>query len=207
MKGITQHQKQQIFERYENEASISIAETLNISISKVNYWGSKLGLKKSLSQIESTRWKKGDKIGVFYRFPKGNIPANKGKKMHESVRELLKPTMFKPGNKPHNTKPIGTINVRKDKNGNPYQYIKISDGNWMLLNRHIWEQHNGKIPEGFRIHHKDGNVMNCVIENLEILSPEQAMKRNTIMRFPTELRETIKLNKKLIRKIESYGKK
>lgn len=206
MKGITQFQKEQILARYENESSISIAASLNIHISKVNYWGPKLGLKKSAQQIESTRWKSDQESGIRYRFKKGHIPYNKGKKMPEHLREKVKPTMFKKGNKPHNTKPVGTINIRPDTNGTPYQYIKIADSNWKLLGRYIWEQHNGTIPPGHRIHHKDGNVLNCEIENLEMLSPKQAIDRNTIMRFPPELRETIKLNKKLIRKIESYGK-
>jgi len=36
--------------------------------------------------------------------------------------------------------------------------------------RVIWEKYNGTIPEGFHIHHKDGNVKNDSIENLEMLS-------------------------------------
>ena len=38
------------------------------------------------------------------------------------------------------------------------------------LHRAVWEYHNGKIPDGFHIHHKDGNRSNNQIENLEMLS-------------------------------------
>jgi hypothetical protein len=34
--------------------------------------------------------------------------------------------------------------------------------------RYVWEQANGKIPEGFHIHHRDGNKRNNKIENLEL---------------------------------------
>lgn len=38
------------------------------------------------------------------------------------------------------------------------------------LHRVIWEEHFGKIPKDFIIHHKDGNVKNNNINNLEMLS-------------------------------------
>jgi len=39
--------------------------------------------------------------------------------------------------------------------------------------RKIYEEHHGKIPEGYHIHHKDGNRKNNSIENLICLSPEE----------------------------------
>jgi len=33
----------------------------------------------------------------------------------------------------------------------------------------VWEKHNGKIPEGYSIHHKDGNKLNNNITNLELV--------------------------------------
>ena len=35
--------------------------------------------------------------------------------------------------------------------------------------RLVWEKHFGKIPEGFVVHHKDGNRQNNDINNLELL--------------------------------------
>jgi hypothetical protein len=35
--------------------------------------------------------------------------------------------------------------------------------------RWVWEYHNGKIPKGFHIHHKDENKSNNSIENLQII--------------------------------------
>lgn len=33
----------------------------------------------------------------------------------------------------------------------------------------VWEQHNGSIPRKMQVHHRDGNKLNNVIENLELL--------------------------------------
>lgn len=38
------------------------------------------------------------------------------------------------------------------------------------MHRYVWEYYNGKIPEGYDIHHKDGNRYNNDISNLECLS-------------------------------------
>jgi hypothetical protein len=42
--------------------------------------------------------------------------------------------------------------------------------------RKIYESVYGKIPEGYHIHHKDGNCYNNNIDNLECLSPEEHAK-------------------------------
>ena len=42
-----------------------------------------------------------------------------------------------------------------------------------LLHRHVWEFHNGPIPKGHQIHHKDGNCLNNDISNLACLSTKE----------------------------------
>jgi hypothetical protein len=42
----------------------------------------------------------------------------------------------------------------------------------VALHRQIWIDSNGPIPKGHIIHHKDGNTLNNLIENLESLSPK-----------------------------------
>ena len=40
----------------------------------------------------------------------------------------------------------------------------------ILLHRYVWEKHNCKIPDGYEIHHIDGNRANNDISNLQLIS-------------------------------------
>ena len=127
--------------------------------------------------------------------------------MSKDVYQKVAKTMFKKGSKPMNTQPIGTIHQRKDTGGKMYQYIKLSDSNWQLLNRYTWEQHNGPIPKGMVVVYKDGNYLNNDIANLLMITKKENMARNTIQRLPKELQQVMRLKCKLIKKINNNGTK
>lgn len=46
------------------------------------------------------------------------------------------------------------------------------------LHRLIYEHVKGKIPQGYEIHHKDGDKLNNSIENLEALTPYEHRQRH-----------------------------
>lgn len=52
------------------------------------------------------------------------------------------------------------------------------NGHNMHIHRLEWEKHNGPIPNGFIIHHKDGNKLNWNIDNLEMLSRAEHIKEH-----------------------------
>ena len=116
---------------------------------------------------------------IAYRFPKGITPPNKGKRQTEFMSKegiaSSSRTRFKQGHKPHNAKPIGYERIDQ-KDG--YVFIKVSDGKRMVLkHRYVWEQHNGKVPDGYVIAFRDGNRQNCDIGNLFLLSREDNARR------------------------------
>ncbi|MGV9141386.1 MAG: HNH endonuclease signature motif containing protein [Promethearchaeota archaeon] len=51
-------------------------------------------------------------------------------------------------------------------------------GGGKFLHRAIWEFYNGKIPEGYTIHHKDGNKSNNELSNLQLLSYKEHSKKH-----------------------------
>ena len=48
----------------------------------------------------------------------------------------------------------------------------------IMLHRLIWECVNGEIPNGYEIHHIDGNKLNNSIHNLELVSIEEHHKEH-----------------------------
>lgn len=164
-----------------------------------------LGIKKDEEFLKSELQNQARRLkrdGAKYRFSKGHTPFNKGQKMPDEIYQKAKGTMFKKGNKPHNAIPDGGEVLRHDKNGKDYLMIKVKGEKKLKYKHiHIWEQKHGKIQRGFNIVFKDGNQMNCTIDNLECLSNAELMRRNTIQRFPKELISTIKLASKLKKQI------
>lgn len=51
-------------------------------------------------------------------------------------------------------------------------------GGTRWLHQDVWEFHHGPIPNGFHIHHKDGNTLNNAANNLECLAPKQHMAQH-----------------------------
>ena len=77
---------------------------------------------------------------------------------------------------------IGT----NDKNG----YIHLKDN---LLHRVIWECVNGEIPNGYEVHHIDGNKQNNSIYNLELIGhKEHRTKHKKGIVFSEEHKNKIK---------------
>jgi hypothetical protein len=191
---------QQIIDLYPNHSSKYIAELLGVTISKVynTAWGAKV--KKSPEYMLTPESGRIIEPSVANQFKPGHTPHNKGKQISAEIYDKVAPTMFKKGNKPHNTKPNGTINIRADSSGRFYQYIKIKDSHWELLQRHVWTKANGEIPRGSVVIFLDSNYLNCELNNLQVISRKENMARNTIQRYPAELQQIMKLTCKLKRK-------
>lgn len=132
----------------------------------------------SIFKAEKAPWKK----AANTRFKKGNTPHNKGKKQTEWLSpesiENSKKTQFKKGQKPPKWKPIGSERVNTDGT----VQVKVQDGkdgkNWAYKHHLVWEEANGKIPDGHVIVFLDGNAQNCELENLKLVSRGNLMKVN-----------------------------
>lgn len=191
--------KDHIRQRYPHEPTDIVARDLNISVAKLYRMANSMGVKKTPEYMKKHMPGMDNLIkhGAAFRFKKGDKPYNKGVKMTESTYNKVKHTMFKPGEQPHNTRPVGSIRIQEKAGDIPYQYIKVANRNWQLLHRYNWEKVNGKIPKGMVLRFKDGNTMNCEVSNLELLTQQENMMRNTMHQYPAELKEVLKLRNKL----------
>lgn len=142
-------------------------------------------------------------------FPKGHVPANKGKKwqeyMSEDSRKKAQRTQFKKGHTPNNHKPVGY--ERKTRDG--YIEVKVAEPNvFKGKNRIVWEQHYGPIPEGMHVSFKDGNKENFDIDNLMLEGLADKFNRccSIHTRYPDEVRKLIQLKGALKRQINKINK-
>lgn len=189
-----------LLDRFPNEPTKVLAEFFGLPYHKVVGRANRLGLKKSSEFLNSDLSGRGNlKGGKAFRFKKGDKPWNFGTKGLTGANK----TSFKKGNIPHNTRSDGEISIRPDKSGRNYKYIRVCLGKWELYHRYLWEQNNGKIPKGYIVAFKDGDSMNCVIENLELISREQNMARNTIHHYPNEVKSVIRKISKLKKTIKN----
>ncbi len=147
-------------------------------------------------------------MGLYYqgqpkgRFTKGQVPANKGKKMSPEVYRKAAPTMFQPGCRKgaanNNYTPVGTETFRSDA----YWWVKIAEKTWVLKHRRIWEKKHGPIPPGMLVVFRDGNPHNFNLNNLELITRKEAVYRNRWGSGPSEYSlisgraAMIRLNKK-----------
>lgn len=107
------------------------------------------------------------------QFKKGSVPWSKTQGGREEYVKTLKggnSCSFRKGNIPFNCKPVGTESFRQiscdpdDKE----LFVKTDEG-WVPKRKFIWEQHNGKVPEGFLITSVDGDKFNYDMGNLRMV--------------------------------------
>lgn len=130
----------------------------------------------SAVNLHSLRKRRGWRTGRTGQFPKGIVPANKGKKClpgkggrHPNARA----TQFRKGNLPHNTKYAGHERL----SGDGYIEISVDETNphtgyerrYVLKHRWLWEKENGPVPDGMVLKCRDGNRQNTAPSNWELI--------------------------------------
>lgn len=197
LKKVWTIEEREVFENLFSDTSNKVlAMRFACSYNAVTNLGYKLGLKKSKAFLRAMGTTLNE-TGKPYLFVKGSTPANKGKKVSPAVYDIMAKSFFSKGHAPHNTKYDGHERICKEG----YVLIRIHKGKYVLKHRLVWMQVNGAIPKGMLLVFKDGNKNNCSVENLELISKKENMVRNSINRFPSEIKESIHLLNKLKRKI------
>lgn len=102
--------------------------------------------------------------------------------MSQAMYEKAKHTMFKKGHTPRNEKPIGSEVFRADG----YWYVKVAEKKWEHKHRVIWENQYGVIPKNLILVFKNGNPHDIRIENLELITRKEQVKRNRWGSGPSE---------------------
>lgn len=202
----TQHEEQLLTQLYPDTPMPALIKVLQRTATQIHSKASQLGLHRSpeyLASEHACRLRKGDNVGVEHRFKPGHQSWNKGKQGWKAGGRSAE-TRFKPGNRPHTWVPIGTEQIRDG-----YLWRKVTDGHgrhdWRLVHVMLWEQHNGPVPKGLILVFRDRNKQNIQLDNLELITRAENCRRNSIHRYPPELQEVMRLQKKLERAIREHA--
>ena len=181
---------------YPDKSNSELAEIFGVSIYQIKGKAQRMGLRKSHDYMERSS------LG---QFTKGMTPWNKGL----SYMPKNSGTRFKKGNKPHTWRPIGTISHRSGRKNE--WVIKVSDTgdkitDWRPLGEYVWIANGGEPPtKNEIIRFKDNYVAkspSCYkIERLEKITRAENMDRNTIHRYPEELKGAMRMLGKLKKEI------
>lgn len=102
-------------------------------------------------------------------FQSGLTPWNKG------TVGVMQPNSgsFQTGRESETKQPVGSVTIRKDKQGRDRAWVKVADNSdpydWKPRAVVVWEKLNGPIPDGMIVHHKDRDTMNDIPNNLELM--------------------------------------
>ena len=83
--------------------------------------------------------------------------------------------------RPKKMLPVVLIDGIKFSLSGKHRKIKLyrrTDKERSLLSHYIWQKHHGPMPYGWGVHHKDGNVLNDAIENLECLTIKEISSKH-----------------------------
>lgn len=189
---------------YPDMLTSELATRMGRSVKSIYSQVDRLGIRKSdewLDSPASRRLRRGDNHNPITQFKKGHVPHNKGAQGWQAGGNAHK-TQFKKGSKPHNTQPIGAERITKDG----YLQRKISatghiNTDWVGVHTLLWIEHHGPFSKGHIVIFKNGNKNDIRIDNLQLITRRENMLRNSIHQYPEPLKQVIRLQKKIHRKI------
>jgi hypothetical protein len=184
--------------QYPDKRAADVAALLwdGCKVTNVYTMAKRLGLAKSEAFRASPASGRLDGVrGIETRFKPGNVSNNNTAPMVAAGVA----TRFKKGQRPYNHVPVGTELVKHDG----YVWRKIAEPNkWRQKHLLLWEETHGAPPaKGMKVCFKDGNRLNVVPDNLECIPQAELTRRNSIHRYPPELKEVIRLSAKVRRKL------
>ena len=164
----TEREVEYLKEHYPTTTAAQIGKALYRSSNSVRIKARALGVKSEVLKVNN----KG-------RFKKGDRPWNYGLKNKYGYNNItgIASTRFKKGNKPHNTRELGEIWIRTEQ-GRKYKFTKSERG-IERLSHYLYRMHYKKeVPKHHVIRYKDGDAMNCTIENMMCISKAENAAMN-----------------------------
>ena len=195
-----------LIELYPTHSAAECAAVLGVGIKTVYNKAAALGLKKSREWIaDHARRKTADPAHGSHaaRFKPGHATWNKG--THFTAGGRSADTRFKPGHRPHGWKSIGHERFTAD---GVWQRKVTNTGvtrrDYVNVHWIVWREAGRDIPPGHALVFKDSNRMNVALDNLELVTRAELMRRNSLHRYPKEIALVIQLRGAINRQINRH---
>ena len=194
-------------ELYPYTRAKDIASRMGCTTSQVLEKAWRLGLKKSreaIARMACEAMANPDHPARRTRFQKGIEPWNKG--THYQAGGRSGETRFKAGSRNGRASilwmPIGSERVRSDG----YLERKLTDTgvtrrDFVCIHHIVWREAGREIPPGHALIFKDGNKRNFALENLELISRADLMRRNSVHNYGPEISRIHQLQGAITRQI------
>ncbi len=196
-------------QHFATSRTADLAAALGVAYHQVAKLADRLGLRKSEEWLNGPDGGRTDgKRGLGTRFQKGQPGWNKGRKLGS---EWCKATQFKPGQKPQNHLPIGSLRVQSSG----YLQVKLTDTgypprDWVMYHRYVWEQAHGPVPTGHLVVFRDGRkraeASEITLDVIECITRQEHMRRHTCHQYGPELASVVQLRGALTRAIRNREK-
>lgn len=186
-----------------------LAQRLGVAYHQVAKAAARLGLRKDEGWLNGPEGGRTDgSRGLGTRFQAGQRGWNHGMKLGS---DWGKATQFRPGQKPPNYLPVGSLRVASSG----YLQIKLHDTgypprDWVMYHRHVWERAHGPVPQHHLIVFRDGRRRvepdEVTVDVLECISREESMRRHSVHTYGPEVAQLIQLRGALSRVINRRAK-
>lgn len=191
-------------DRYAESVTSELARALGRTSAQVFKKASYMGLRKSAAfktrMAETLRGKR--RPG---QFAPGNRPWNKGIPYRSGGRSVEH--QFQPGKRPQNWRPIGYERVVQGYLERKVTDTGVTGADFRLVHHLVWEASGrGPVPAGYALVFRDGDARNFALENLELVSREDLMRRNSIHSHGPELARLYQLIGAVNRRIKARRK-
>ena len=195
-------------EFYPGQRTSEVAALIGCAINSVHAKAAQLGIKKTREAIaRNAREAMANPNHPAHRsrFVKGSAPWNKDLRYQAGGRSVQ--TQFKAGRVPINWMPIGSERIRSDG----YRERKLTDTgisrrDFVLIHHIVWKEAGRAIPTGHTLVFKDGNKTNFALDNLELISRAELMRRNSVHNLGPEVFAAKQLLGAITRQINKRNK-
>jgi HNH endonuclease len=185
-----------------------IARQLGHPVHSVYGKAAKLGLHKSVAFYARNYVDEGNRlrrVGCAHRFQKGVVAANKGLRRPGWHAGRMQETQFKKGNFPFNRDPdfyvLGALRVNSDGYIDMRTSFAAGSRGWRPLHTLLWEDAHGPVPPGYCLIFRNREPLDVELDNLELITRAENMRRNSIHNVPEPLRAAIQQLGQLKRRI------